>query len=1314
LKHGIRHLVAEGRFTSKYGIELESSLNSAFSPFQLEAALNHAETVEQVLNTPDDRAFARWLESAFVNFKSQDDDKTSALLDAVRKLYEAGTLLVTTNYDSLLSDLIGAPAVTWEQHADFHRVMTRQKPGILHIHGHWRRPSSIVLGSSSYHRVISDVDIQQLFRTLWLEWSWLYIGCGDGLDDPNFGRLLEWSKGWGTSALPDFVFAREDKAKEIAARPCKPSNLVSIGYMSHDELPVVLGSVTPAARCWPFVRIDDDFPLFHVSGANDPFPTKQEYIEGNVPTLAADAELLQRLQAHGWACCIDMASVGKTTLALRTATTHEQEGSQVFYLDLKKEFPDGADASPLAAAYRLARPNTLLILDNIHHQPELARHLWQQFNAWPSNSRGRLLLVATRIHQPVVGSPEQDLTFFERHPVNPAVLVQPSPSDLGRLAKHLYQRVGGPTYPPMPEPPADALSDWHPVYRAALNAFTFAVLGSLAEFQMGRWSLPASRASAWVRKYWLEKLDPSELQNTICLAAFGAQQLEMLVSNQALPYPDKVEKLFQLGLVALTQRGKLKQYGYLELREPGWGQLILAAHTPPVDEEQILFATVVRHLQTAVVLSARLRRDRTTHRLKRLWAYLADRADQCVPQVLNMPFSYFINLVRFAEAGAQPTLIERFWKELEHNPDRLIAVAWQTPLDHLAVFLEHARAHPAITNAIWESLENEPQRLASCVLETQLHLLAYFLDKAQTYPAIIKTIWETLENEPEKLAALVWETPLEWLPSFLAKTTYHPIAENAVVKTLEEQPHKLVASVWETPLDWIAEFLHRMKEYPVITKTILDALENDEQKTADLVGLTELAGISTFLERVQPHPVSTLVWQTLTKEPKKLASRALETQLHSLGSFVDRMQGHPVITETIWEALENDSQKTAALVWTTELMDVATFLDKAKEHPIVTNAIWEALENQPEELAVLIWETSLGQLFVFVRKAMEHPLVVETILEELRRQPDRLEQKGAEATLNDLVAFAHYGPIDLLEIALRGISPGHWDGIPADEGIAGATWLVWNSGKIDRNDLATDLATLLLRRANWRDFSPKGGGFAQACWLLANAPSTSSELVEFFCKAVCTQKWLQVSYEATSCGQLASGLRQLALHQSVERCRQFHHKGLGGRLSKECARFETATPSEQSQIIQLLGSAGLCGWVVSQRSLANITVKSASELPLSILPHRHDVTRIEDHQLQLWLGLRNFVSIRRERIPLPLDVIEETLQFWRTNLIETSATPTSAAYRVNQSMITWLENCCRAIPVALLPSTEPLWTLIGFPVKLVLPLPQPQKAPSSP
>ena len=44
-------------------------------------------------------------------------------------------------------------------------------------------------------------------------------------------------------------------------------------------------------------------------------------VHGNVPAFSADIEVQERLKQYGWACVLDVASVGKTTLALRVATS---------------------------------------------------------------------------------------------------------------------------------------------------------------------------------------------------------------------------------------------------------------------------------------------------------------------------------------------------------------------------------------------------------------------------------------------------------------------------------------------------------------------------------------------------------------------------------------------------------------------------------------------------------------------------------------------------------------------------------------------------------------------------------------------------------------------------------------------------------------------------------------------------------------------------------------------------------------------------------------------------------------------------------
>ena len=430
-----------------------------------------------------------------------------------------------------------------------------------------------------------------------------------------------------------------------------------------------------------------------------------------------------------------------------------------------------------------------------------------------------------------------------------------------------------------------------------------------------------------------------------------------------------------------------------------------------------------------------------------------------------------------------------------------------------------------------------------------------------------------------------------------------------------------------------------------------------------------------------------------------------------MGSFLRVAKEHKRDTTPLWDALlgkpgEPDQQakldEFVKAAWATTLDAVGSFLDVAKEHKRDTAPLWEAIESQPEKLAANAWITILDCIGSFFNCAKQHGRSTDKLEQALESHPDRLARKGMEAEFKELVGFAHYAPTDLLEIALRTIKPGHWGAIPDNEGMSGATWLIWNFGRVNRTDLAADLAALLLRRANWRDFRPRNGGFAQVCWLLANIPLPAANLVEAFLDAVCTERWLNEAYKITSCGQLASGLRQLALHETAQCRRRFHIQQSEWRLNNELMRFETAAPSDQSQIFQLLGCAELCEWAISQRSLSNITPESVSQLPLSILPHRPKAAKVEDHQLQLWLGLRAFVSISRNRLSLPRETIEETLNLWRVNLGETSSQPGATAHRVNQSMVAWLETCWRANPPSLAPSKEPLRTLVGFPATVIL------------
>ena len=72
------------------------------------------------------------------------------------------------------------------------RVLRREEKGVAHLHGYFRQPESVVLGSRSYDDVLRDEHAQAILRTLVLRDRLLFVGFGAGLSDPNFGNLLSW------------------------------------------------------------------------------------------------------------------------------------------------------------------------------------------------------------------------------------------------------------------------------------------------------------------------------------------------------------------------------------------------------------------------------------------------------------------------------------------------------------------------------------------------------------------------------------------------------------------------------------------------------------------------------------------------------------------------------------------------------------------------------------------------------------------------------------------------------------------------------------------------------------------------------------------------------------------------------------------------------------------------------------------------------------------------------------------------------------------------------------------------------------------
>lgn len=738
LRHGLHYRFARGDITIRRRDELLRLLEDAFSPFDLDRALSIAESIERELQLPDARGYTEWLRGAFQHFKASD----SITLDLIRDLQRAGALVMTTNYDGLLEDATDLPPVTWEDHHGFFRVMDRQETGILHIHGHWETPSSVVLGRTSYQRVIAAENLQVVFKSLWMHWTWVYLGCGDGLDDENLGRVLRWgSDKFGVSARKAYFFGKQDAVDKLQLRSDKPVNLQGVPYADHRNLPDLLRALSEMVGSTPFQRLDEDHPQFrHARGDDDvPFPTRQEYVLGEVPAFASDAIVERRLEEKGWAFVMDKASVGKTTLALRLATSPLQRDLPVFYLDLARF---DAHSDPTRVLHLLTRPGVLIIVDNTHHEPELSRQIW---DIWHARTReSRLLLISTEMQRLIITDAVQDQSFFISNLDNPPIPLQPTPEDLCRIVMHLHRRIGGADGGSLPTPPRAAVEAWHRDYGTALGAFSLGVLGHLAAFANGNWNLPLSAAAEWVRKTWLKNLKNKTLENLLCICAFGEQELELPVSREALPHPGEMEALMIRGLLQVNRGGKLKEIYRFSLREPSWGPLILEAQPDLVATEDILEAAATRHWSTASALLARLWKSGNTERGECLAAAISAKPDVILSQIGDAELIPMVDFVDSLTRLQQDALAAQIWTVLLQDCKRAVARAWETPLDQLSAFLERAKDQEGLVAAIWEGLADDPQRLAALALQSPLLSLHNLLERAAPYPDLIRRICQHL------------------------------------------------------------------------------------------------------------------------------------------------------------------------------------------------------------------------------------------------------------------------------------------------------------------------------------------------------------------------------------------------------------------------------------------------------------------------------------------------------------------------------------------------------------------------------------------
>jgi hypothetical protein len=135
--------------------------------------------------------FATWLDTVFRTL--QQEVRHPAILEVLKALHSKGATLITTNYDDLLERFCDLKRIGRSNKDSVMKFKSGDVDGVFHVHGSYHDPHEVVMDTTDYYKVRESDEVQNVLKTFWEYKTILFIGCGSGLEDPNFDALLKWA-----------------------------------------------------------------------------------------------------------------------------------------------------------------------------------------------------------------------------------------------------------------------------------------------------------------------------------------------------------------------------------------------------------------------------------------------------------------------------------------------------------------------------------------------------------------------------------------------------------------------------------------------------------------------------------------------------------------------------------------------------------------------------------------------------------------------------------------------------------------------------------------------------------------------------------------------------------------------------------------------------------------------------------------------------------------------------------------------------------------------------------------------------------------
>ncbi|HXH37940.1 MAG TPA: SIR2 family protein, partial [Thermoanaerobaculia bacterium] len=228
LRHAIDYARSLGLMTEPVANLTRQQIESG----DLDLLLGAAQTVRVKLGND----FRAWLQDSVGKLTV----KHAEVVDA---LHAVGMTLATTNYDHLL----GGPAIPWTDAAAVEEVLRGRRKGVIHLHGDYEHPESVILDLRSYAQVVSSRHANAILSAVRTLKTLVFVGCGDGLADPHFDEFFRWTEdALADSPFRHFILCRAKDVDELRRKHPPERKLYPLPYgAGYEELSLFLRSLAP-------------------------------------------------------------------------------------------------------------------------------------------------------------------------------------------------------------------------------------------------------------------------------------------------------------------------------------------------------------------------------------------------------------------------------------------------------------------------------------------------------------------------------------------------------------------------------------------------------------------------------------------------------------------------------------------------------------------------------------------------------------------------------------------------------------------------------------------------------------------------------------------------------------------------------------------------------------------------------------------------------------------------------------------------------------------------------------------------------------